>query len=118
MSMRMEGHGVSNAGDVLLESFFFGSELARLRCILSGELLADGDFLFIGESREVHGDAGEIALGVSGHIQNGIGGNGSGLGAALAPIEPGEREAQDEKENDEDKGALHRYWRIGSRYLV
>src|SRR5713226_2276429 len=116
--MRVKGHRVSDAGDVLLESFFFRSKLAGLRCVARGKFFADGDFLFIREAREAHGDAGEIALGIGGHIQDGVGRDGSGLGAALAPIEPGEREAQDEKENDEDNGALHRYWRIVSRYLV
>jgi len=54
------------------------------------------------------GDTGEIALGVGGHIQDGVGRNGSGLGTPLTPIEPGEREAQDQKKNDEDNGAFHR----------
>src|SRR5256886_6392930 len=52
----------------------------------SGKFPADGDFSFVGEAREVHGDAGEIALGIGCHIQDGVGRNGIGLGAALAPI--------------------------------
>src|SRR2546429_9646290 len=106
------------SGDVLLESFFFRSKLACLCCVASGKFPADGDFSFVGEAREVHGDAGEIALGIGCHIQDGVGRNGIGLGAALAPIQPGKREAQDEKKNDQDNGALHRNWRMASRYLV
>jgi len=95
-------------GNVLLEAFFFRSELPRLRCVAGSKFLADVDFSFVGEACEMHGDAREIALGVGGHIQDGVGRDGSGLGAALAPIEPGERESQDEKKNDEDNGAFHR----------
>ncbi|PYU70486.1 MAG: hypothetical protein DMG49_11375 [Acidobacteria bacterium] len=84
----------------------------------SSQFLADGDFSFVGEACEVHGDAGQITLGVGSHIQDGVRRNRSGLGTALAPIEPREREAQDEKENKEDNGALHRYWRMASRYLL
>src|SRR5882762_2419727 len=117
-AMRVDRHGVSDARDVLFESLLFGRELARLCGVASGEFPADGNFLFIGETREVHRNAGEIALRVGGHIQDGVGRHGSGLWAALAPIKSRERETQDEKENDEDHGALHRYWRIVSRYLV
>jgi len=97
MSMGVNCNRASDTGDIFLESFFFRSKLACLRCVASGKFLADGDFSLVGDAREVHGDAGETALGIGGHIQDGVGRYGIGLGAALVPIEPGEREAQDEK---------------------
>ena len=106
--MRADGDGASDLCNVLLESFFFGRKFACLRRIARSEFPADGDFPFVGEAREVHGDAREIALGVSSHIQNSVGGYWGGLGTTLIPIEACEREAQDEKEDDEDDGALHR----------
>src|SRR5207249_10429564 len=116
--MRVQGHHTTDTRNVLFEAFFFRSELARPCCVAGGQFLADGDFLFIGEAREAHGNTREIALGVRGHIQNSVGRDRWGLGAALAPVETRERKVQDENESDENNGALHRYWRIASRYLL
>src|SRR2546421_409084 len=116
--MRAEGHGASDAGDVLLEPFFFWSTVPGWGRIARHKFLADSDFPFVGQAREAHRNAGEVALGVGSHIQDGVGRDGTGLGAALAPIQPGDREAQDEKENNEDDGALHRNWRMASWYFA
>ena len=52
----------------------------------------------------MHRNTDQVALRVGGQIQDRVGGDGRGFGAALAPVEAGEREAQDGEENNEYDG--------------
>src|SRR5256885_6300694 len=97
--MRAKGHGASDAGDVLLEPFFFWSTVPGWGRIARHKFLADSDFPFVGQAREAHRNAGEVALGVGSHIQDGVGRDGTGLGAALAPIQPGDRDRKSTRLN-------------------
>ena len=116
--MRVEADRSADAADVLLETLLFGGERVRLRGITRGELAANSHFLLIGEPREMHGQTGEVTLRVGSHVQDGVRRNRGGFQTPLAPIEARESEAQDEKENDKDNGAFHKYCRMVSRYRV
>ena len=70
------------------------------------------------ETREMHGEARKVALRVGGHVQDGVGRNGGGFLAALAPVEAGQGKAENYEKHDEEDGALHRYSRMLSQYLV
>src|SRR5271154_972522 len=119
MAVGVGGDGAADSLDIFREGFVFGSELLELAGVLRGEFAADFDFLLVGEPREMHGDAGDVALRVSDHIEDGVRGSGGGFGAALGPEEPSERDDQDcEKRGDENYWALHRYFRMLSWYLV
>src|SRR5215510_12953953 len=108
--MRVDRNIRTDAADVFLQALLFRCERLCLLGVTRSELVSDGDFLFVRESREMHGKARKVALSVGGHVQDGVGGNGSGFLAALAPVEASECKAKDQKENDEYNGALHRYW--------
>src|SRR5690349_21448424 len=116
--MRMERDVSADAADVFFETLLFCGERTRLHRVTRGKFAADGDFLLVGEAREMHGQAGEVALRVGGHVQDGVRRHSSGFCTTLAPVEARQGEAEDREENDEDNGALHRYRRIVSWYRV
>src|SRR5579862_3770603 len=109
-TMGSERNRCAYAGDIRLECLFFGSESLR-RGVARGEFVADGDFAFIRDAREVHWRACEVALGIRREAKDGIGRNRSGFVVVLAPVEASERNAEYEKENDDEGDAFHRSWR-------
>jgi hypothetical protein len=96
--------------DIALVGVFFSGELRGDRVTL-GEFVADGDLFVVGEARESHGGAGEVALRVGHHVNDGVGGNCDGSLMALSVVE---RREGYEQHSDERGGTFHRYSRIFS----
>src|SRR6185437_3899498 len=115
MAMRASGNRAAYAADIFFKRFVFRNELLKLRRIASGEFVADGNFLIIGNPGDVHRNTCEIALSVREHVHNRVRGRVRGFGAALAPVEAGKRESEYCEKQNEDYGALHRYCRMFSR---
>ena len=91
-------YGVSDVPYVTLEGLLFGTQLFRGNGVLLGEFFSDGDLFVIGETREAHGRAGEIALSIGRQRDDGVGGNGRGIMTALAEIESGDADQAERSE--------------------
>src|ERR1700678_333276 len=96
--------------NVALVGVFFGGEL-RSDGVVLREFVANGDFFVVGETREAHGSAGQIALRVGDHVHHGVGGHRDGPLMALSVVK---RREGDEQHHEERGGTSHKYWRIFS----
>src|SRR4029079_16039994 len=109
------GRGASaDLGDIIGQCLLLRTEFLLVTRISRGELVPDFDFFFIRGPREMHRSAGQIALYIRRYLQHGIRRDRTAL-AALAIVKGGQSHSENHKE---DSGALHKNWRMVSRYLL
>jgi hypothetical protein len=83
----MRSHMSSNHTNVLLQSAALRRLDRRFRCVTLCKLIANLRLFWVGETSEVHGNAGRVVFPICHHVHDGIGADSVLPGSVLREIE-------------------------------